>query len=347
MSLSTVSRVVNKHPHVSPEVVRLVREAMASINYVPPRLRSGRLQGDHRRQQIFALVLPHVTTGSYPSLVDGFGAAAAQLNHQVITCSSKNDLDKQANLILQLMEKGVAGIALAPPSQAQPRGDHQIRHLQKHGIPVAFLHQPVAGAKAPLVGLPAEEVGRRIGQLLLDQGHRRVAFVVGDPGGAAIGFKAGLSQALASVGSGLPDELVYSTGQTSPLDLEGEELLHQTLDQWTSLPSARRPSAIFTSLDLWAELVYLHLMAMGFAVGADISLVSFGAAWRSTSVLPGVPTVSCEGSRRSRSTKRKWAALVSGCWKRWSTASAPSTALRSSPSPSMSTPAGPWDLGRR
>src|SRR6478735_3741188 len=86
---------------------------------------------------IFALVIPDTRGGFYPSLQRGFHAASAGQHNQVIVCDTDNDLFRQADALLQLIDKKIAGIAIVPTtSPITP--SHQIRPLQERGIPVVF-----------------------------------------------------------------------------------------------------------------------------------------------------------------------------------------------------------------
>ena len=59
MSRATVSRVVNGSPKVSPEVVRVVNEAISKLNYVPNRAARSLAS---RTTNAIALVVPEDTT---------------------------------------------------------------------------------------------------------------------------------------------------------------------------------------------------------------------------------------------------------------------------------------------
>src|SRR5882724_7792115 len=98
----------------------------------------------------FALVLPDTQKGYYPSLLSGFEAAAGALRSQVLVVSTSNDACKQADGILQLIDKKVAGAAIVP-AMSPPTPAYQIRQLQQHQIPVVLCHRSVEGVRAPVL----------------------------------------------------------------------------------------------------------------------------------------------------------------------------------------------------
>ena len=71
------------------------------------RLRDGR----ENSLNVYALVVPEVKSDFYASLLHGFDGAAYLLQRQVIVCATNNDVDKQAQIILNLMDKRVSGVS--------------------------------------------------------------------------------------------------------------------------------------------------------------------------------------------------------------------------------------------
>jgi GntR family transcriptional regulator, arabinose operon transcriptional repressor len=225
---------------------------------------------------IFALVIPDTRGGYYPSLQRGFHAAAAAQSNQVIICDTDNDPLRQADALLQLLDKKVAGVALVPTTNpATPA--HQLRPLHERGIPVVFCHRRVEGLQAPLVTFSALEVGRLAGQAMLERGHRRAAFFSAQRAGLSMQYEEGLRQTLCEGGGALPEEFVFYD-RTGKATLEHEQFLEKNLVQLLKHP--KRPSALFCSFDSEAELAYLLLQRLGVRVPEEVSLIGFGGTWR-------------------------------------------------------------------
>ena len=225
---------------------------------------------------IFALVIPDTRGGFYPSLQRGFHGASVQRQNQVIVCDTDNDLFRQADSLLQLMDKKVAGVAIVPTT-VPPTPAHQLRPLHERGIPIVFCHRRVEGIHAPLVSFSAVEVGKMAARAMLERGHRRVAFFAFQRAGLGSQYETGFRDALSSGGGKLPDEFIcydYSLRVTAAHDDFLKLNLRRILD------GEIRPTAIFCPFDSEAESVYLLLAQMGIKVPNDISLISFGGAWR-------------------------------------------------------------------
>ncbi len=90
--------------------------------------------------------------------------------------NSGNDIGRQADLILQIIDQSVAGVAIVPTTMPTTPV-HQIRQLQKNRIPVVFCHRTVEGISAPSVVFSGKEIGNKAAELFLTNGHRKIAML--------------------------------------------------------------------------------------------------------------------------------------------------------------------------
>lgn len=224
----------------------------------------------------FALVLSHSRWGFYPSLFQGVDAVAGDMHFQTIVCDTENDIGRQAMILMQLIDKRVAGIALVPTSQPETPA-YQVRHCQESGIPVVLLHRQVQGVSAPIIALPFEEIGFQLGRSACQQGHRTVACVFDERYEATNRYEAGLRRALEEC-SDWPVRLsVHCHAKRTVLrPPEHEQFLAQTLTDILAIPRDRRPSVIVAIADDDAEWMYLRLMNMGVRVPEEMSLITIG-----------------------------------------------------------------------
>ncbi len=234
----------------------------------PVRLRSG--------LDVFALVVPEVRNGYYPSLLASFEEASVAAHNQVIVVSTRDDAYRQADSLLQLIDKRVSGVAVVAAT-TPPTPAYQIRQVQAQRIPVVLCHRHVAGIRAPLIAFNGRDVGRRAGEAMLRRGHRRVAYVSTARSELALSYEAGLRAALEAAGVSLPaDRVVYVD---DPFREDFEDRMDAAVEGLLRQPE--RPTALFASFDSIAELIHLQLIRRGVSVPADISIVSFGGAARS------------------------------------------------------------------
>lgn len=238
-----------------------------------------------RGQNIFALVVPETRGGFFPSLLYGFEEAASEVEHQMLVCRTDDNVDRQASIILQLLDKEVGGVALMPTAPT-PTPEFHIRQLQKQGIPVVFCHRRVEGISAPLMATPYLEVGRMAGKTLLDRGHRRIAYLATERAPVAKAYETGLHEVMQAAGCELSPPMVCI--DDFPKSTE-EKVVLAMLRQTFERPD--RPTAIFASFDTLAEMIYLLLPRLGLRIPEDVSLVGFGGAWREGAIAKQLTSV--------------------------------------------------------
>ena len=271
-----------------------VRQAMASLESEGLIRRVARrgnfVDVDARRKlkrglDIFALVVPETREAFYPSLLHGFQAATAAIYYQTIICNTDDNVERQSDIILQLIDKKVGGVAINPTSP-QPTPPHQIRQIQEHGIPVVLCHRGVKGIMAPLLAIPFHEVGHMAGRLLVEHGHRRAVFVTCGGPQPAHAYEDGFREGLQSGGSDVSVEVVYV--EERPIKRR-QESCRAALQQVFAQPDP--PTCIFATFDSIATIIYLLLPQLGLRVPEDVSLVGFGGAWREEALIQRLTSV--------------------------------------------------------
>lgn len=290
VSKSTVCRVIHQQGYVHPDTARVVRAAIDEAKYEPPALKAKReakrgpraeVAGDQGRAlRAYALIVPQMAGGLYVSLLAGFEAAAQQRYRQAFVCNTHNDVFRQGNELLQLIQKRVSGVAIVPVAEV-PTPTAHIEAMQSAGIPVVLLHRDIEGATCPLIALPLEEVGYTAGRAILEQGHQRVALMTVPDGPSSAPHRRGLQRALEEAGSTLPPSLIQCCPSMALLTMsEAEAAVSAALDRLLALPERQCPTAIYATNDLIAELLYLELLRRGVRVPIDISIVGFGSRER-------------------------------------------------------------------
>jgi GntR family transcriptional regulator, arabinose operon transcriptional repressor len=231
------------------------------------------------RQQLdlFALIAPQLRQGFYPSLVHGFEQASAGFQHQVVVSNSGNDVKCQGDLVLQMLDRAVGGVALVPTTAAATPA-YQVRQLQQHHIPVVFCHRVVEGTSAPCVTWSGHEVGRRAAAPLIELGHRRLGYLMNYPSSLARDYEAGLRQSFEQ--AAVAGEVVtIEYGQRIASERgQAAEAIRVALTELFLQPN--RPTAIVCGNLPDAEQVYLQAETLGLKIPRDLSLIYFGGTWR-------------------------------------------------------------------
>jgi len=130
-----------------------------------------------------------------------------------------------------------------------------------------------------MLGLPFETIGKLAAELLLERGHRRVAFFAGEREKTTSEiYLAGFQGALAREGVELREEFCYfgPGGSLNPSD--DQTGITQSLNRM--MGKADPPTAIFTTFDSFAELLYMQIDRLGLSMPEDCSLLGVGDSIR-------------------------------------------------------------------
>jgi GntR family transcriptional regulator, arabinose operon transcriptional repressor len=253
------------------------------------------------RTPSFAVIVNEVSTGYYPSLLSAFEQAAKVVGRPTVICNSNNDIAQQGDHLLHLLNNRVSGLALNACSST-PTPAYQVQVMQDAGIPVVLLHRPVADVKAPVLRVPEHQLGYRAGRLILENGHRRAAFLSGPHGATVSMTELGFRNALAEAGCTLPSEFVHYSRLKTFSTEEGLLLTEEQIKTWLkgmfSLPEP--PTALFTTFDSLGELIYLVAGEIGLQVPSDLSIVSYGGVRREGAVISRLTAITIDESEEAR-----------------------------------------------
>ena len=110
-----------------------------------------------------------VTAGASDSVNKTLGSMRLEV------LQSHESVDKQSNLLLSIMHKKLAGVIMIPPV-IEPTPAFHMQLLQEQGIPVVFCYRGVEGVRAPLVSWDWKMLGRKAAEVLVERGHKRIAY---------------------------------------------------------------------------------------------------------------------------------------------------------------------------
>jgi LacI family transcriptional regulator len=194
VSVGTVSHVITGSRRVAPETRRRVQESMAALGYRPNRVaRSLILQ----RTRTLAMVIPDVANPFFGDLVRGVEEVARQRGYSVLFGNSDNDPEQEARYLEEFLERRVDGLLLVvaagrgvrSPEPSGDRPDGEAEEGATRGrlaelaaeLPVVALDRLPATWDQDAVLVDNEGGMELVVRHLVDLGHRRLAFVGGDP----------------------------------------------------------------------------------------------------------------------------------------------------------------------
>ncbi len=172
VSPATVSRVLNGAA-VSPEKVRLVRDAAEQLQFTPNRT-ARRLR--NQTSELIALLIPDVENPFFTALARGVEDKAQAAGFSVVLCNTDDDPAKETRYLDIANSENMAGVILAPASE-----DGDIRHLTDRGRPVVAVDRNT-GLNIDSVMVDNRAAGIAATSALFEAGYERVACIAGPVG---------------------------------------------------------------------------------------------------------------------------------------------------------------------
>jgi LacI family transcriptional regulator len=172
---ATVARTLGGYGSVSPRTRERILAVAEQLGYRPNSIARSMTTGETRT---IGVVLADVGNPFFAGVLRGLTDASRAAGYDVIVLSTDEDLEQEAAAIEVLVDKQVDGIALAPAAGRKA----DLRHLElvtKRDIPLVLLDRLVDSVQADAVVINNREASREAVAALIEQGHRRIAFVWG------------------------------------------------------------------------------------------------------------------------------------------------------------------------
>jgi LacI family transcriptional regulator len=203
VSPATVSRVVNNERYIRPETRASVERAIAELgfhrNEIARTLRPG------QTAETIALVIEDPANPFWGAITRGAEETARRYQHMMVVGSTGQSYDQERDLLRDLVRRRVDGLLVVPTAH-----DHLELHTElDRWAPMVFLDRVPPGVPADSVVLDNVGGARHAVEYLLAQGHRRIAYIGGDPAvGTGATRREGYRDALRAAGIRYEEDLV-------------------------------------------------------------------------------------------------------------------------------------------
>jgi LacI family transcriptional regulator len=261
--VGTVSNVLNRPDTVSEGTRQRVLDAIAALGFV--RNESARhLRAGHSRT--IGLVVLDIANPFFTDVARGVEEAANAAGLAVILCNSDDRPAKEAAHLDVLAEHAVQGVLITPTPELSPA----LGALRDRGVPVVLVDRRAPAPDQCAVAVDDVLGGRLAADHLLERGHRRIAFVGGDPRLPQVQERLeGVALAVREMTGG-DDALTVLSPQT--LTVAGGR---EAGEQIIGLPAARRPTAAICANDLLALGLLQEMVRHGVRVPDDLAIVGY------------------------------------------------------------------------
>ncbi|GAA4682375.1 LacI family DNA-binding transcriptional regulator [Frondihabitans cladoniiphilus] len=177
VSVSTVSRVMNRNATVDPEIASRVRKAAVTLNYAPNPLARSLVLG---KTTTVAILVPDLANPTFQSMMRGVSRAAAKDGYRILVADSGEIASEESILAIE-MRRRCDAIVLCAPRMAEDL----LADLLPALAPAVLINRDNAGTRTPVLTADYEAGVRPLAEHLYGLGHRRMAFLQGNPESAS------------------------------------------------------------------------------------------------------------------------------------------------------------------
>ena len=270
--------------HVSRQTVRRALQVLSEEGIVESRQGSGTYATGKNRDAAsrqVAVITSFLDDYIFPSILHDAQSVFAGHGYSTVVFATENQVSREREILLALLERPVAGILVEGSKTALPSPNSDLyQRLRQAGVPLVFLH----AAYAELSGIPCISDdnyggGYKLARYLIDKGHRRIGGIFKSDDAQGPQRYHGSVSAIRDRGLPISDRAFcwYDTqDRLEMMEKQDSLLLRRFLTERLS-----DVTAVICYNDEVAFHLIQELLRMGKQVPGDVAVVSFDNSYYS------------------------------------------------------------------
>ncbi|MFT2007151.1 LacI family DNA-binding transcriptional regulator [Pontibacter sp. 13R65] len=278
LSVSTVSRALNDHPHISQETKQRVREAVEKLDY-----RHNALAASLRnsRSNMIGLIAPRITMYFQSTVITAIQHKLHEYGYNLMVCQSNDSPAIEQELVGVMYASRVEGLIVSSTLYTEDFSHFDI--FNRANIPLVFYDRVPRDYLAHKIQGDDYQGGYQTTRHLLEQGARQVAYITGPLSCKLYSDRyEGYKDALREFKVPLDESLIYCH------ELNKENAL-QTCRMLFS--GDKHPEAIFAGNDTTAVAVVQFAKEKGIAVPQALKVTGYSNDSRTEIIEPSITSV--------------------------------------------------------
>jgi LacI family transcriptional regulator len=276
VSTATVSRTINRHPSVQPQLAKRVWRIVEELGYFPNTQARALVSG---RSRIFGLIVSEITNPFFPEIIHVFEETALQNNYEILVTSTVHDPERMKTSVRRMLEHRVEGVAVMTFGMEESLLDD----LRLRNVPLVFVDVGPPRPRVSNIRIDYLHGIRQAVQHLAALRHEKIAFITGPLSlKSALARKDAFIRSMSEIGMAADPELIVEGNHT----LEGgEEAFSKLLNRHL------RPTAVLCSNDMTAIGVMRKCYSEKIVVPRDLSVIGFDNIHLSQYIIPPLTTI--------------------------------------------------------
>ncbi|ARF13295.1 MULTISPECIES: catabolite control protein A [Sporosarcina] len=261
VSMATVSRVVNGNQNVKPATRKKVLDCIERLGYRPNAVARGLAS---KRTTTIGVIVPDMSKSYYAELSRGIADVATMYEYNIIISNSDKSTSREVELFEDHLGKQVDGLIFMSDSISP-----EVRkEMKTANVPIVLAGTLDFETNLPSVNIDHEQAAYEVTKKLIDNGHKRIAFVSG-PFTRDINRvckRVGYIRALEEAGMMIDESLIVETDNTYDDAYESWNVLGKLSD---------RPTAVMTSSDEVAIGIMNGVRDENLRIPEDLEIICF------------------------------------------------------------------------
>jgi LacI family transcriptional regulator len=261
VSISTVSRVINKSKPVSDEVRERVEEVIEELGYKPNPIARSLVM---KKTNLLGVIVPDISSFFIGEVLNAIEQIAKIYDYDIILCNSYADLQQEMKYLNLLKEKHVEGIVFI---SFKIEDEHK-KFIKDNQLPVVMINRYVEDIDMLSVTIDHEKAAYEATKHLIETGNKTIVLIRNGysddvfMNDQLIGYK----KALEENDIAFDETLVYD----GIFKIDGAyDIVNNIIEQ------GEVPDAIFATSDDTAVGAMNCLMDHGFKIPEDIQVAGF------------------------------------------------------------------------
>ena len=259
LSPITVSRALHNPKLVRPETIERVKEAAATMGYIPNML-AGSLTT--KRSQLIAAIVPQLSNSMFADTVQGLNDELSAHGYQLLLSMSNYSRQREEDLITAILSRQPDGIVLTGVNHHPGVR----KKLMATGVPVVETWDLTPSPIDIAIGFSQERIGEQVARYLLGKGYKRFASICARDERAnrrRLALEAELRR------NGVSPLATHLAMPPTTLNL-GREGLRAILE------AGHEPDVIVCSSDVLAQGALVEARSRGIGIPDQLAIMGFG-----------------------------------------------------------------------
>lgn len=278
VSTSTISRALQDHPTISQKTKKLVKKAVAELNYSPNNVAASLRKG---KVNSIGVIIPKINSTFMSNCIFGIESVTYPAGYNLIICQSNENFEKEVHNIRTLIDSQVSGIMLSLSNETIDT--QHLKNVINKNIPLVMFDRVDETLGVDCVVNDDIETSKEVVLHFANKGYKKIAIISGPIHIYVYKNRLnGYMNALDQLNLEKREEWIVKGIQTTQEAFEATKKLFE---------NSNSPDAIFCTSDTIALGVIQAIEKIGLNVPNDVGVVGYSNDIFSEIINPTLTTV--------------------------------------------------------